>query len=339
MITLIETAWESELWRNELRRAIRSSHELLEYVGLDGPGDDVLQDLAGVEADIPVLVPRSYASRMTPKDPGDPLLRQVLAHREESLEAAGFTHDALGETLSSAVAAPSLIKKYLGRALLITTGGCAVHCRYCFRRHFPYQKHRPNAHDQALEAVRADPSIAELILSGGDPLLLDDERLNALLQNIGAIAHIKRVRIHTRIPIVLPERITARLLQALESCPVPVVMVIHANHARELNGATERALTALARAVRFLNNQAVLLHGVNDSLEAQIDLCESLFQQHVQPYYLHLPDRVAGTHHFFVDDARAVKIHKGMQASLPGYLVPKLAREIPGETAKTLLAY
>jgi EF-P beta-lysylation protein EpmB len=339
MITPIETAWEPEPWRNELRTAIRSSLELLEYLGLDHPDAAAVHGLADIEADFPVLVPRSYASRMTRHDPCDPLLRQVLAHREESREVAGFTHDALGETLNSRVAAPGLIKKYHARALLITTSGCAVHCRYCFRRHFPYQEHRPNAHDEALEAVRADPSIAELILSGGDPLLLDDEHLNTLLQRIGAIAHVRRVRIHTRIPVVLPQRVTAGLVQALHDCPVPIVMVIHANHANELNQATELALSSLAKTVRFLYNQAVLLRVVNDSLEAQIDLCESLFRQHVQPYYLHLPDRVAGTHHFFVDDTQAATVHQGMQASLPGYLVPKLVREIPGEAAKTPLAY
>ncbi len=339
MITLIETAWEPEPWRNELRTAIRSSLELFEYLGLDRPGDDALRELAGIEDDFPVLVPRGYAARMTRHDPCDPLLRQVLAHREESREVAGFTHDALGETLNTTVVAPGLIKKYHARALLITTSGCAVHCRYCFRRHFPYEEHRPNAHDEALEAVRADPSIAELILSGGDPLLLDDGHLHALLRKIGAIAHVRRVRIHTRIPVVLPRRVTAGLVQALRDCPVPVVMVIHTNHANELNDATELALGSLAKAVRFLYNQAVLLRGVNDNLEAQINLCEGLFQQHVQPYYLHLPDRVSGTHHFFVEDTQAASIHKGMQASLPGYLVPKLVREIPGEAAKTPLQY
>ena len=338
MITPIETAWEPDLWRNELRNAIRSSAALLDYVGLQKPNGPSSAALQAAENDFPVLVPRGFAARMQPADANDPLLLQVIADAEENSTAPGFVKDPLQETTESAIAAPGLIKKYQGRALLITTTGCAVHCRYCFRRHFPYDEHRPNVHAAALAEIRADTSLTEVILSGGDPLLLDDKGLASLLGEIGSIPHVKRIRIHSRIPIVLPERVTAELVAAIHQCPVPVVMVVHANHARELDATTARALAVLAKTVRFLSNQAVLLRGINNTVEAQINLCEALFDQQVQPYYLHLPDRVSGTHHFYVDEASAQDIYRGMQAALPGYLVPKLVRELPGASAKTLMA-
>ncbi len=337
MITPIETAWEPDLWHKELRTAIRSSVELLRFVGLDPSATAALPLLRQAEQDFPTLVPRGFAARITPGNANDPLLLQVLADAEENRTVAGFTADPLQE--NAAAPAPGLIQKYQGRALLITTTGCAVHCRYCFRRHFPYAAHRPSLHAEALAELQADASIREVILSGGDPLLLEDTALLTLLQQIGEIPHIKRIRVHTRIPIVLPQRITAGLLDVLRQSPVPVVMVVHANHAQELDAHTGRALTQLAGVVRFLLNQAVLLKGINNSVTSQIALCETLFTQGAQPYYLHMPDQVAGTHHFYLDDADAQPIYHGMQAALPGYLLPKLVREIPGDTAKNLLAF
>lgn len=338
MITPIETAWEPDLWRSELRMAIRSSAALLEHLGVGTPSTASSPRLRAAETDFPVLVPRGFAARMQPGNAADPLLRQVIADVEESRPAAGFVADPLQETGDARVAAPGLIRKYRGRALLIATSGCAVHCRYCFRRHFPYHEHRPNLLARALAEIRADTSLTEVILSGGDPLLLDDAGLTTLLRKIGGMPQIRRIRIHSRIPIVLPERVSTGLLAAFHQCPVPIVMVVHANHAQELDATTARALAVLAGEVRFLCNQAVLLRGVNNSVEAQVDLCERLFDQRVQPYYLHMPDAVAGTHHFHLDERAAADIYRGMQAALPGYLVPKLVREVPGAASKTLLA-
>ena len=339
MITPIESPWEPDLWQSELSGAIRTSTELLEYVGVPTTDADLSRRPEFPAPDFPVLVPRGFAARMKKGDAADPLLRQVLATDTEEETVVAFVKDPLAETQTQVSPAPGLIKKYAGRALLITTTGCAVHCRYCFRRHFPYSAHRPKEQEQALVALRADPSIREVILSGGDPLLLDDIALGRLLQELGNIEHVERIRIHSRIPVVLPERVTQALLTTLQQCPVPVVMVIHSNHTRELDATTARALGALKQHVLWLLNQAVLLAGVNNSIEAQTELAEGLFSQGVMPYYLHMPDRVAGTHHFFVDDAEAQFIYHGMQASLPGYLVPRLVREIPGESSKTLLPF
>ena len=338
MITPIETAWEPELWRIELSQALRSANDLLSYVQLSNADFPDSSTLSAVEADFPVLVPRSFADRMTPGKPADPLLRQVLARGEESRTVDGLSLGPLNETSDAAIPAPGLIKKYHGRALLITTSGCAVHCRYCFRRHFPYEEHRPTALAGALDAIRQDPTLSEVILSGGDPLLLDDRRLTELLHNLAAIPHIRRIRIHTRIPVVLPTRITSMILQTLANSAVPIIMVIHTNHPQELDHNTARALRLLSRAVRFLFNQAVLLNGINDSADVQIALCERLFDQQVLPYYLHMPDAVVGTHHFLLEDSAASVIYAKMQAGLPGFLVPKLVREIAGEASKSTLA-
>lgn len=328
MITPIETPWEPDLWRRELRAALRNSRALLDYVGVDADSVEV--------GDFPVLVPRAFADRMQPGYAEDPLLRQVLATRDELENVEGFVKDPLAETDAFA-AQPGLIQKYAGRALLITTSGCAINCRYCFRRHFPYQDHRQQGYTAALSALRADPSIEEVILSGGDPLLLDDDALSNLINALAQIPQLKRLRIHSRIPVVLPARITSRLTTLLHSCRLQPVLVIHANHANELNESTAAALLAARASGALLLNQSVLLAGVNDNVEAQVALAKKLFEQGVQPYYLHMPDRVAGTHHFYVDTPRAQQIYRLMQDRLPGYMVPKLVREIPGEASKSLL--
>ena len=333
MITPIQTPWEPDLWRAELRCAIRTTQELLDFVAVTLPESLATPDFA-------TLVPRGFAARMEVGNADDPLLRQVLALGAEQVEVVGFVKDPLMETSGQLSVNPAagLIQKYHGRALLIATGGCAVHCRYCFRRHFPYADQRQDQLQDALTIVRSDVSIEEIILSGGDPLLLDDKALGALIDELADIEHLQRLRIHTRIPVVLPERVTAKLIDMLQTCRLRCVVVIHANHANELDATTARALGSLKTAGLWLLNQSVLLHGVNDSVARQTELAKKLFAQGVQPYYLHLPDRVAGTHHFFVEDAAAIQIYAGMQANLPGYLIPKLVREIPGEAAKRIVS-
>ena len=332
MITPIQTPWEPDIWHAELRLAIRSSQALLKFVGVD-------QKSVLDAPEFPVLVPRGFAARMKTGDAQDPLLRQVLADPAELEDVAGFSKDPLAETddTSGISPAPGLIHKYRGRALLITTSGCAVNCRYCFRRHFPYAEHREQKHQQALAAIASDPTITEIILSGGDPLLLDDRALASLITSLEGIPHLQRLRIHSRIPVVLPERITAQLLALLNNTRLNTVMVIHSNHPNELDATTARAFAALKTSGVWMLNQAVLLHGVNDIIEVQVALAERLFQQGVQPYYLHMPDHVAGTAHFFVNDDDAKQLYQGMQAELPGYLLAKLVREIPGKDSKQVV--
>lgn len=336
MPLLPHSSSENEPYRAALRHAIRSSKALLEFVGVTSPmlRPEVLQ-----QPDFPVLVPRGFASRMKYGDPEDPLLRQVLALPAELVDAPGFIKDPLAETQTRTGVnpAPALIKKYHGRALLITTSGCAINCRYCFRRHFPYAEHRDQKHTQALAAISADSSISEIILSGGDPLLLDDHALATLIEKFEAIPHLKRLRIHSRIPVVLPERITPQLLSLLKKTTLKTALVIHANHPNELDNQTARALNDLKQASALLLNQSVLLRDVNDCAPVLISLAEKLYDQSVQPYYLHMPDRVAGTSHFHVNDEEAKIIYGKMQAHLPGYLLPRLVREIPGENSKQLL--
>jgi EF-P beta-lysylation protein EpmB len=333
MITPIETPWEPDIWRRELQQAIRTSSELLQYV-------KVQSKFASDDEPFPVRVPRGFADRMVPGDENDPLLRQVLATTHEQIDVPGFVRDPLQEQSDRNLIhpAPGLLHKYHGRALLITTGACAINCRYCFRRHFPYANHQQSRHAKALAAVQNDDSIEEVILSGGDPLLLDDSALQRLVDSLAHISHLRRLRIHTRIPVVLPARVTQALIEMLSTSRLDVVVVIHSNHAQELDAATARSLAALNNAGIHLLNQAVLLKGVNDNLPAQTALAKRLFTQRVMPYYLHLPDRVAGTAHFFINDNDAVELHRNMQTHLPGYLVAKLVREQAGELSKTIVS-
>jgi EF-P beta-lysylation protein EpmB len=289
---------------------------------------------AAAEA-FPLVVPRSYVRRMRCGDPADPLLRQVLPIGPELLEDGGLTDDPVGD--AQARIAPGLLQKYDGRALLITTGTCAVHCRYCFRRHYPYGEEPRRLEDwqPAIDALAADESIHEAILSGGDPLVLSDARLATLVERLESIPHLKRLRIHTRLPIVLPDRVTPALIDLLRDSRLQPVMVVHANHAQEIQDDCVEALRTLVRSGIPTLNQAVLLAGVNDSVEALSTLCESLGNLGVIPYYLHQLDRVAGAGHFEVTEARGLKFIDELTARLPGFLVPKYVREVAGERSKT----
>ena len=324
-----------ERWHVELAAAIRDPGELCRLLGLDATFAAEARRAAG---GFPLLVPRPFLDLMTRGDPDDPLLRQVLPRGAELASPPGWVADPLEE--AGALAAPGLVKKYEGRALLLATGACAVHCRYCFRREFPYAEHGVSSAGTAaaLRAIAADPSIREVILSGGDPLLLDDDRLAELLERIVTIPTISRIRIHTRLPIVLPSRVTRRLVELLAGLPWPAVVVIHANHPAELGPEQAAAVRDLAASRAILLNQAVLLAGVNDTLPVLLGLSERLLAIGVLPYYLHLPDRVVGTAHFDVPEAKAVELVDGLRQTLSGYGVPRLVREVPGEASKVTIA-
>jgi EF-P beta-lysylation protein EpmB len=317
-------------WRELWRDAITDAGELLDAVGLAHLADR----LPAADAGFALRVPRGFVTRMRPGDPQDPLLLQVLPQLAELEQVPGFSADAVGDL--AAREAQGVLHKYHGRALLIASGSCAVNCRYCFRRHFPYGEEIAAAGQwrQALAHLQADRSISELILSGGDPLALATAKLEELARGLAALPHVTRLRIHTRLPVVLPERIDAPFLAWLEALPLQKVVVLHANHANEFDAGVDAACAALRRAGATLLNQSVLLRGINDGLEALTALSERLFAAGVLPYYLHQLDRVQGAAHFEVDDARALALVEAMRGRLPGYLVPRLVREVAGDASK-----
>jgi len=285
----------------------------------------------------PLFVPRGYVARMAEGDPADPLLRQVLPLDAEVRDAAGFTADPVDD--ASAEQLPGLLHKYQGRVLLVTTGACAIHCRYCFRRHFPYSTAPQGieAWTDALEQIAADPTIHEVILSGGDPLTLVDSTLAELAGLIGSIPHVRRLRLHTRLPIMIPQRVNDEMLTWLTGGRLTPIVVLHANHANELDPSVAAAAGRLSAAGVLLLDQAVLLRGVNDTVKAQADLWERLVDLGVAPYYLHQLDRVAGAAHFEVPEAEGRGIVAQLRKRLPGYAVPRYVREIAGEPSKTIL--
>lgn len=322
----------SQDWRQALADAVTDPRELCSLIGLDPA---LVMPAIEAARGFSLRVPRGFVGRMRYGDPKDPLLLQVLPLGAELDLVPGFIDDPVGDLASRA--AQGVLHKYHGRALLIATGACAVHCRYCFRRHFPYgdESALQQGWSAALNHIRADQSVAEVILSGGDPLSLSDRRLSQLTDALHAIGHVRRLRIHTRYPIVLPERVDDGLSAWLESVRLQKVVVIHANHAQEIDGSVARACKRLADAGATVLNQSVLLAGVNDSVDALAELSEALFAMNVLPYYLHVLDRVQGAAHFDVDEERALALHTEVTARLPGYLVPRLVREIPGEPAKS----
>ncbi|NOT12762.1 MAG: EF-P beta-lysylation protein EpmB [Methylococcaceae bacterium] len=321
----------SQNWQQQLRSAFKSIDELCHYLHLST--DDLSPSVAAARQ-FPVKVPLSFAASMEKGNPDDPLLKQVLPIHEETVTYPGFSHDPVGDV--QAMPTAGLVHKYRGRALFITTGSCAINCRYCFRRNFPYSdlqlsKERENA---AMQYIRDDSSLSEIILSGGDPLLLSDDRLKELMRQIEAIAHVRRIRIHSRLPIVLPARITDELLEMLSQSPLKIVLVVHCNHANEINERVSCALKRLRNKGLVVFNQAVLLKGVNDKADVLCQLSETLFAQDVIPYYLHLLDKASGTGHFEVSKQDALALIKEIQAYLPGYLVPRLVKERVGALAK-----
>ena len=286
-------------------------------------------------ARFPLRVPRRLLRRMRQGDINDPLLRQVLPLAAELDETPGFVADPVGDLAAQVV--PGVLHKYHGRALLMVTGACAVHCRYCFRREYPYRQDlaRAEAWGPGLAYLAAEASIHEVILSGGDPLTLSNARLKLLLSQLAPIPHVQRLRLHSRQPVVMPERVDADLVALLSSTRLRPVLVIHANHPSELDASVGEALARLAAAGVMLLNQSVLLRGVNDSAEILAGLSEALFAAQVLPYYLHLLDPVRGAAHFDVNEIEASAIMEQLRRRLPGYLIPRLVREQAGQPAKT----
>lgn len=319
--------------------ALTDPAELLATLGLPLPAPAELARLREAAARFGLRVPRGFVARMRPGDPDDPLLRQVLPRAEELDEVPGYVSDPVGDL--AVRAAPGVLHKYEGRALLVATGACAVHCRYCFRREFPYGEEVAAAGHwrDAIAAIAADPDITEVILSGGDPLSLSDAKLAALTGQLAGLPQLRRLRLHTRQPVVLPERVDAGLLQWLDGIALPKVMVLHANHANEWSDEVRAACRRLAGAGVLLLNQAVLLRGVNDTVEAQATLAEASVDAGVLPYYLHQLDPVRGAAHFAVPDDVAQALHAALVERLPGYVVPRLVREVPGAPAKVSIAF
>jgi EF-P beta-lysylation protein EpmB len=323
-------------WQHELRDAFSRPADLLEFLQLD-PAHPLLryEELQH----FPLRVPRSFAQRMRKQDPHDPLFLQVWPGTREADDVPGFTLDAVGDLHK--LKAGGLIHKYHSRALVVATGACAVHCRYCFRRHFPYSDALAarNHWHEALQQLRADPSIEEVILSGGDPLSLSDDKLAEFALALDDIPHLRRLRIHTRQPIVLPSRVDERLLGWLTRSRLTPVMVLHVNHPNELNDEVKTALDPLRNSGVHLLNQAVLLKGINDSVETLAQLSEKLIDFGVLPYYLHLLDRVKSAAHFEVQEIEGLMLMRELSTRLPGYLLPRLAREEAGAPSKTLVSW
>ncbi|KTC85492.1 MULTISPECIES: EF-P beta-lysylation protein EpmB [Legionella] len=320
-------------WEKILAQGFASVNELLEFLSLPL---ELGSELA--EKQFKTRVPRGFAARMQTGNPQDPLLLQVLAVNEEVQPVDHYINDPLAE--SSVNPLQGLMHKYQGRVLLTLTGVCAVHCRYCFRRHFPYQKNNPgrNGWQEVLDYIRQDSTIFEVILSGGDPLLAADKVLGEFIQQLDTIPHVKTLRFHTRIPVVLPERINETLLAMLAQTRLRKVVVLHVNHAQELDEQVQRACVALRQVGCHLLNQSVLLKTVNDDAKTLATLSERLLDCGVLPYYLHVLDKVAGAAHFDLSEESARAIHLQLQGLLPGYLVPRLAREVPGKAHKIVLS-
>ncbi len=331
---LSESRHFTKNWQQQLAEAFNSIDELCQYLHLE------IKDLpASILAtkNFALRVPISFAACMKKGDANDPLLRQVLPITDELTLYPGFSHDPVGD-LPAAIQT-GVLHKYHGRALFINTGSCAINCRYCFRRNFPYSDLQLNKHSEnaGIDYIRANSDITEVILSGGDPLILSDARLKTLLTKLSSIAHLKRIRIHSRLPIVLPARITPDLLCNLNNTGKQIVFVVHCNHANEIDARVSKALQLIKQQGFTLLNQSVLLKGVNDHVTLLSDLSERLFESGVIPYYLHLLDKATGTGHFEVPETAAIQLIKALQTTLPGYLVPKLVKEQAGSASKLLI--
>jgi len=322
---------QADSWQQELRAAVRTAGELAAL--LDLPREIAL----GAEpaaADFPLLVPRGYLAKIEAGNLHDPLLRQVLPVAAEREQKPGFTVDAVGDAAASLT--PGLLQKYPGRALLVTTSACPVHCRYCFRRHYPYAESSagPSRWSDALTAIAADPTLHEIILSGGDPLMLADETIGLLIQRVAMIPHVRRLRVHTRMPILVPQRVTAEFIELFQGIRPATFVVVHANHPRELCPSVMAALGRMVDAGIPVLNQAVLLRGVNDDADTLTRLCERLIDHRVVPYYLHQLDRVQGSAHFEVPVEHGRQLIAQLRRQLPGYAVPQFVQEIAGQASK-----
>lgn len=322
-------------WQQILSQSVTTPEQLLERLGL--APENWHRGAACGHRLFPIRVPEPYLARIEPGNPDDPLLRQVLPVVQEAEVHPDFVSDPLEE--ASAIQTAGLIRKYRSRALVMITGQCAINCRYCFRRHFPYGDHRlgPEDRRQVIDSLSASPEINEVIFSGGDPLAVNDRLLSQWSEMLGAIPHLRRLRIHSRLPVVIPQRVCDSLIDWLSRSRLQKVLVVHVNHPAEIDQATRQAFRRLSEAGVTLMNQSVILKGVNDSSATLSALSETLFEAGVMPYYLHAFDPVSGARHFSVSDIDAIRIVNEMLENLPGFLVPKLVRELPGRASKTPL--
>ncbi|HFF2590670.1 EF-P beta-lysylation protein EpmB [Acinetobacter baumannii] len=332
---MINYLHQEQNWQSQLSDLITDPLELLNLLELST--DQLLSGAILASEKFKLRVPRAFAGKMNAKDPLDPLLLQVLPHHLELEEHPEFVTDPLGEEAANQL--PGVLHKYKSRFLLTLTGACAVHCRYCFRRHFPYQENLPKNEDwlNIKNYIESNPDINEVILSGGDPLTLSNRKLALWLERLSSLKQVKILRIHSRVPIVIPNRIDEELISLLKNSRLRIILVVHSNHASELDDFTCSKLLQLSEHHITVLNQAVLLKGVNDSAQTLTDLSYRLFEARVMPYYLHVLDKVKGAQHFDLIPSEIDAIYQDVLASLPGYLVPKLVREIAGEKNKTPL--
>ncbi|NHC02380.1 EF-P beta-lysylation protein EpmB [Acinetobacter sp. 187] len=332
---MINYLYQEQNWQSQLSDLITDPLELLELLQLSPK--QLLSGAILASEQFKLRVPRAFVGKMSVGDPFDPLLLQVLPHHLELEDHPGFVTDPLDEESANHI--PGVLHKYSSRFLLTLTGACAVHCRYCFRRHFPYQENLPKNDDwlNIQSYLQSQPQINEVILSGGDPLTLSNRKLAQWIERLESIAHLKILRIHSRVPIVIPNRIDEELISLLKNSRLRIIVVVHSNHPAELDDFTCSKLLQLTKQDILVLNQAVLLKGVNDSADVLVALSHQLFEARVMPYYLHVLDKVKGAHHFDLAPRQIDLIYKDVLASLPGYLVPKLVREIAGEKNKTPL--
>ncbi|MBP7880621.1 EF-P beta-lysylation protein EpmB [Acinetobacter sp. NIPH 1852] len=332
---MINYLHQEKNWQSQLSDLITDPLELLNLLELST--EQLLSGAILASEQFKLRVPRAFVGKMNIGDPLDPLLLQVLPHHLELEEHPAFVTDPLGEEAANQMA--GVLHKYQSRFLLTLTGACAIHCRYCFRRHFPYQENLPKNDDwiKIKQYIEQNPKINEVILSGGDPLTLSNRKLALWLERVASLPQIKILRIHSRVPIVIPNRIDKELISILKNSRLRIIVVVHSNHAAELDDFTCSKLLQLSLHHITVLNQAVLLKGVNDSAKTLTELSSRLFEARVMPYYLHVLDKVKGAQHFDLRSSEIDHIYSDVLASLPGYLVPKLVREIAGEKNKTPL--
>lgn len=333
MIPQTDISWQTASWQELLASSVRDPQELLTLLELRPE----LIDLDPTAEGFPLWVPLPYLARIEKGNANDPLLLQVLPQPRERLAVPGYSSDPVGESQSNV--APGLIHKYHGRVLMVVSTHCAINCRYCFRREFPYGENRLDraAWQRAIGYIAADNTISEVIFSGGDPLAVSDRQLSWLVEQLSRIDHLKRLRIHTRLPVVIPSRITAQCLDWLTGNRLQPVVVVHCNHVNELDESVADAFAELRKAGVTLLNQSVLLRGVNDNVRDLEQLCQRLFAMGALPYYLHVLDKVKGAAHFDVPRQEALALMQQLRARLPGYLVPRLVEEVAGAPSKTIL--
>ena len=329
MIHAFNIETDEGVWQTILRSSVRSANELQHLLELQDEQVDWVED-----TEFPLHVPRTFIERMEKRNPLDPLLLQVAPSREELKAQKGYSTDPLKE--SEFTLSGGLVKKYPNRALVIATQACPVHCRYCFRRHFDYSANQLTDIQNTLKALSKDRSIVEVILSGGDPLTLSNEKLDSLIQRLQRLRHVQILRIHTRFPVMIPQRITPSLVEILSNSRLKVVVVVHINHPNEIDDSVQQVILRLRNSQIDVFNQSVLLKGINDSVQILSKLMHRVFEIGIVPYYLHLFDPVVGAHHFDLPETTALALWKELQSQLPGYLVPRLVREIPHQPAKTI---